>query len=166
MTARGGSPGRELDEYAAALALPPHVEAFDAMGCTIGRDPRTMTKAELEAIGHPKTPLLKLIRRNCVECAGGNEADVRRCSLVRCPFWPYRMNSNPHAAEQSPAQRAALAERLNAVRGQAGRVSAGTAASAGPTAAEPAAGAEIPGGASPGAEERPCGAVPAKARAV
>jgi len=92
-------------------ALAPHVERLDEMGCPIGRDPRQMSAADLEAAGHRKEPLLRLIRRNCIDCAGGSEAEVRRCSLIRCPFWPYRMSTNPFAAERelSEAQRTALA---------------------------------------------------------
>lgn len=84
----------------------------------VGRDPRKMTVAELEAVGHRKRPLLRVIRENCIECAGGSEAEVRRCRISVCPFWPYRMGTNPFhvGRELSEEERAAAAERLQAAR--------------------------------------------------
>ena len=87
---------------------PAGVEGLDAL---IGRDPRQMTVAELNGIGHEKTPLLRVIRTNCVECVGGSEAEVRRCRISWCPFWPYRMASNPFAAPKTEAQLAAFRNR-------------------------------------------------------
>ena len=78
-----------------------------------GRDPRQMTAAELRALGHAGQ-ILAAVRQNCVECCGGNQADVRRCRLAWCPMWPYRMGSNPfHRREVSDEQRAALAARFS-----------------------------------------------------
>jgi hypothetical protein len=37
----------------------------------------------------------KHIRAYCKTCVE-NEAEVRRCTTFWCPFWPYRMGSNPH----------------------------------------------------------------------
>jgi len=59
-----------------------------------GRDPRAMTKEELKALGHEGV-LLKAVRQNCLQCCCGNAAEVRRCHLVWCPMWPYRMGRNP-----------------------------------------------------------------------
>ena len=95
--------------------LKPHQELDPTEQCTVGRDPRKMTHGELEALGHRKEPLLPVIRRNCMQCVGGSEAEVRRCAMVWCPFWPYRMNSNPFAAGQSEERRAASAERMRAL---------------------------------------------------
>jgi len=37
------------------------------------------------------------IRRHvCLPCVDGNDAEVRRCTTINCPFWPYRMGVNPH----------------------------------------------------------------------
>lgn len=88
----------------------------------IGRDPRKMTEAELVALGHPRRPLLRAIRANCIECCGGTEAEVRRCRMVTCPMWPYRMATNPfQRRELSEEQRLEVAERLRATnpRGRA-----------------------------------------------
>lgn len=84
----------------------------------IGRDPRKMTVAEIEAIGHHKRPLLRVIRENCIGCAGGSEAEVRRCRISNCPMWPCRMGTNPFhmARELSEEERAAAAERFRVAR--------------------------------------------------
>ena len=89
----------------------------------IGRDPRHMDTVELNALGHEGQPLLQVIRANCKECVGHMEAEVRRCRLVKCLFWPYRMGSNPfRTREMSDEQRIATAERLKAAREKMGRV--------------------------------------------
>ena len=31
------------------------------------------------------------IRLFCLQCYGGNRAEVRRCTEYTCPLWPYRM---------------------------------------------------------------------------
>ena len=36
------------------------------------------------------------LRRYCLDCAE-NYAEVRRCAIINCPFWPYRMGNNPHS---------------------------------------------------------------------
>lgn len=58
-------------------------------------DPRKMTVAELNDLGFQKRPILSAIRENCIGCAGGSPAEVRRCHLTKCPLWPYRMGTNP-----------------------------------------------------------------------
>lgn len=82
----------------------------------IGRDPRQMTVAEFNALGHVKRPLLDAIRQNCIECCGGNSAEVRRCRAFTCPMWPYRMRTNPFRAEFSEEKREAMASRLSPYR--------------------------------------------------
>lgn len=42
----------------------------------------------------PKTPI-KAIRAKCLDCSGGNTAEVRRCQVVDCPLWQYRMGVRP-----------------------------------------------------------------------
>jgi hypothetical protein len=76
-----------------------------------------LTEAELNALGHQARPLLEAIRENCIDCCGGSQAEVRRCRLVTCPFWPYRMSSNPfRRREMTDAQRAEVAARFAAAR--------------------------------------------------
>lgn len=81
-----------------------------------GRDPRRMTVDELRALGHEGI-LRKAVRANCIDCSGGNMAEVRRCRMAWCPLWPYRMGSNPfRKREFSEEQRAAAGERLAQAR--------------------------------------------------
>lgn len=41
---------------------------------------------------------LRAIREKCLDCAGGNDAEVRRCHIERCTLWPFRMGKNPNRA--------------------------------------------------------------------
>ena len=83
----------------------------------IGRDPMTMPLAELTAAGHPPRRTSSVVaalskamdqdlsgygireyadlRRYCLGCAE-HSAEVRRCAIINCPFWAYRMGRNPH----------------------------------------------------------------------
>jgi hypothetical protein len=45
------------------------------------------------------TPM-RAIRANCLECSGGNQAEVRLCVISTCPLFPYRMGHNPARAGQ------------------------------------------------------------------
>jgi hypothetical protein len=42
-------------------------------------------------------PILKVIRRKCLDCSAGQPAEVRLCPVTECPLWPYRMGENPFA---------------------------------------------------------------------
>jgi hypothetical protein len=92
----------------------PGLERGDG-GHTVGRDPREMTPAELEALGHePMTPL-KVIRARCLDCCAGSAAEVRTCTAVHCPSWPYRMATSPFRAplsEEEKSRRAMQAKRM------------------------------------------------------
>lgn len=33
------------------------------------------------------------IREKCIDCSGGNKAEVRRCPATKCALWPYRMGA-------------------------------------------------------------------------
>lgn len=35
----------------------------------------------------------KAVREKCIDCCGGNRAEVRRCPSVNCPLWRYRMGA-------------------------------------------------------------------------
>lgn len=131
----------------AAIGGRAHMEWDYGERTTIGRDPRTLSVAEFEALGHRKEPLLKLIRRNCIDCAGNNEAEVRRCALVACPFWPYRMNTNPFAVPQSEERRAAAGERLRRLRAKQGEFAPDTNSASSFAAAKASGGSEMPAGA-------------------
>ncbi len=84
-----------------------------------GRDPLSIPVEVLTASGHPPRRTRELvnafakgadgdllglegireygdIRHHCLFCVDGNAAEVRRCSTINCPFFPYRMGRNPH----------------------------------------------------------------------
>lgn len=90
--------------------LKPHHESRDELGQPIGKDPRTMAISELEALGHTKMPLLKVVRKNCLDCVGNKPSEVRRCALASCPFWPYRMGTNPFYGASADAERTEVEE--------------------------------------------------------
>jgi hypothetical protein len=78
-----------------------------------GRDPMSIPPEVLTAAGHPprRTRAVvsalgdevnghairsyKDLRRYCLNCAE-SLSEVRRCSVIDCPVWPYRGGSNPH----------------------------------------------------------------------
>lgn len=33
----------------------------------------------------------KAIRKKCLECQCGNKAEIRRCQMIDCTLWPWRM---------------------------------------------------------------------------
>ena len=33
----------------------------------------------------------KAIRLKCIDCSGGNMAEVRKCPAEKCPLWRFRM---------------------------------------------------------------------------
>jgi hypothetical protein len=84
----------------------------------VGRDPREMSREDLAAAGHETTRVLSAIRAKCLDCCCGSIAETRRCTVVRCALWPFRMGTNPFRAERemSDEQRAAAAERLARAR--------------------------------------------------
>lgn len=72
-------------------------------GLEVGASPRSISKSDLQALGHPSSPI-KAIRAKCVDCSGGNAAEVRKCPAYGCPLWPFRMGSNPfHALAKADA---------------------------------------------------------------
>jgi len=82
-----------------------------------GRDPRSMSEEELETLGHVKAPLLDVIRKNCTQCCCGALGEIRRCAMVSCAFWPYRMGTNPFRhREISEEERVNAGERMRRAR--------------------------------------------------
>ena len=73
-------------------------------GNFVGRDPRQMGRAALQAAGfEPMTPT-EAIRAKCLDCCAGSAQEVRYCVSTACPSWPFRMGVSPWRAERSPAQ--------------------------------------------------------------
>ena len=48
------------------------------------------------AIDEPLTRT-KAIRHKCLECCGGNAAEVRRCHITDCTLWPWRLGRGSRA---------------------------------------------------------------------
>lgn len=74
-------------------------------GLPVGRDPREMTREELAELGHYRMSPMDVIRARCLDCCADQQAEVRKCTSVRCPSWPFRMGKNPWR-DVSEAQRA------------------------------------------------------------
>jgi hypothetical protein len=102
---------------------PRHVERYAKLvvrnpdGSTEGEHPRDADVDVIREIQRP-TPLLRVIRAKCLDCSGGVESEVRKCTAIGCALWPYGMASNPFRAprEMTPEQREAGAARLAAAR--------------------------------------------------
>lgn len=69
-------------------------------GEIIGRVPKEVGIADLRALGHPEK-VMKAIRAKCIDCAAGQESEVRKCVQVDCPLWPMRMGKNPFHGKSS-----------------------------------------------------------------
>ena len=66
-------------------------------GNLIGKQPRSVSKSDLKALGHPESPI-KAIRAKCLDCCGNMESEVRKCVSHGCALWPMRMGRNPFHA--------------------------------------------------------------------
>ena len=60
-------------------------------GHDVGRDPRNMTPDELMLLGHVRMSAQQALRLRCIDCSGTSAAEVRLCTHVQCPAWPFRM---------------------------------------------------------------------------
>jgi hypothetical protein len=90
-------------------------------GHAVGRDPRTMTRQELEALGHAAVSPLAALRARCVDCCAGAVSEVRRCRQTICPSWPFRMGSDPW---KEPTDAQLAARRTNAAKARAAKTKA------------------------------------------
>jgi hypothetical protein len=100
-------PGGQMHEE--NYAWLPYLADGVGKGC-VGRDPMTIPVEVLTTSGHPPRKTAKLvaafakgadgdclgledireyrdIRRHCQACVE-NDAEVRRCTTIHCPFWP------------------------------------------------------------------------------
>ncbi len=84
-----------------------HRDGFD-----VGRDPRCMRTDELEQLGHARVSPLRALRLHCLDCRNDSAQEVRLCTAVGCPSWPFRMGKNPWRRKLDPQERAALQARL------------------------------------------------------
>ena len=85
----------------------------------VGRDPMTIPLETLRASGHgprearnairalgdePTDPTIRRLtelRRHCLSCAE-NAAEVRRCAVIDCPLWAFRMAATPTTPNAAP----------------------------------------------------------------
>jgi hypothetical protein len=84
-------------------------------GHNVGRDPRHMPHDELAALGHAAMSPLKALRLRCIDCSGGSANEVRLCTAMQCPAWPFRMGSNRGARRR--ARRGATRRGLSPIEG-------------------------------------------------
>ena len=76
-------------------------------GWDVGRDPRRVSRDELVAAGHKPMSPLKALRARCIDCCAGSANEVRLCTAVSCPAWPFRLGSSPWRPPASEARREA-----------------------------------------------------------
>jgi hypothetical protein len=81
-------------------------------GEAIGRDPRAMTAADFQALGHRPAALTEVIRAKCLDCCCGSAYEARRCISIDCPLWPFRMGTNPLRKPVPEERRRAIGDRL------------------------------------------------------
>jgi hypothetical protein len=129
-------------------------------GQDIGRDPRGMTAEDLTALGHVRMSAQQALRLRCIDCSGASAVEVRLCTHVQCPAWPFRMGRSPWRAPASEAQlaqvRTLAARRAVAAANQPSR--RGSDTTAGVAATPVPADCDVDqthGGAGRGAGDRP-----------
>lgn len=74
-------------------------------GLDVGRDPRSMSADELQQLGHERVSPLRALRLKCLDCCNDSAQEVRLCTAVDCPSWPFRMGRNPWSGPISDARR-------------------------------------------------------------
>lgn len=86
-------------------------------GELVGRDPRQVPSEILSLYYGERNPL-KAIRLRCLDCCCGQPTEVRKCTAVMCPSWPFRMGVNSFREKRklSEEQRQAMAKRLQEAR--------------------------------------------------
>jgi|HubBroStandDraft_3_1064219.scaffolds.fasta_scaffold46684_2 hypothetical protein len=67
---------------------------------------------DLLALGRHPEPLLRAVRRKCLDCSGGCAAEADDCLVRTCALFPFRMGKNPWKSAPSEAQRAASLKAL------------------------------------------------------
>ena len=108
---------RDEKAKARAILLEPSPWPVDG-GELIGRDPRKVPAEAFAQAGLEGNPLLRVIRARCLDCVAGQEVEIRKCVLITCPNWPYRLGSNPFRAarEITDEQREQMAVSLAKAR--------------------------------------------------
>jgi len=60
----------------------------------------SLSAEQLTQLGHHKRPLTKVLRAFCLRCMGGDRAQVRKCTAVRCELYPYRLGRNVYSGRK------------------------------------------------------------------
>ncbi|MBC7152734.1 MAG: hypothetical protein H5U22_25495 [Rhizobium sp.] len=81
-------------------------------GYDVGRDPRGLSTDDLERLGHARVSPLRALRLRCLDCCNGSAREVRLCTAVDCPSWPFRMGKNPWRRPLTGEERAARRARF------------------------------------------------------
>jgi hypothetical protein len=86
-------------------------------GELIGKHPSDVPSEILSLKFRAQNPL-KAIRERCLDCCCGNSSEVRKCTAIDCPSWPFRMGTNPFRQKRSLSakQKTELVERLGQAR--------------------------------------------------
>ena len=63
-------------------------------GELIGKHPGEVPLEILSRYHGEKNPL-KALRARCLDCCCQQPSEVRKCTAVACPSWPFRMGTNP-----------------------------------------------------------------------
>ena len=75
-------------------------------GFDVGRDPRARSADELALLNHARVSPLRALRMKCLDCCNDSAQEVRLCTAVGCPNWPFRMGKNPWLTPLGDAERA------------------------------------------------------------
>ena len=88
-------------------------------GELIGKYPSDVPLEILSLKFRAQNPL-KAIRERCLDCCCGNSPEVRKCTAIDCPSWPFRMGTNPFRQKRSLSaeHKTDLVERLGQARGR------------------------------------------------
>jgi hypothetical protein len=86
-------------EIAVPLGLQRSPFASDG-GELIGRDPNDITREEWKALRPVRMVGLRAMRAKCLDCAH-TPGEVRRCVMLDCALWPFRMGSVPRGCRAS-----------------------------------------------------------------
>jgi len=64
-------------------------------------------KAQIKAVeAVQKNSALLAIRAKCLDCSCGSDAEIRKCTLLHCALYPFRMGKRP-ASKSRPTKKAA-----------------------------------------------------------
>jgi hypothetical protein len=86
----------------------------------VGKIPSEVPSEILSRYHGEKNPL-KAIRARCLDCCCDQPGEVRKCTAVTCPSWPFRMGINPFRQKRtlSAEHKQRMTERLARANGRA-----------------------------------------------